>query len=471
MPQGCSLKWAAAALAMVFLLDRYPYPRAWAEEFPKEVDLERAGNGERTKTMETALRQQEEKWKNENLNSAIQQLKKNEPAVKEISAEDLEKEQYRELLRRPKKRRFRFGYDTDMTYLNNRAGAKIHYEKGNTGFRVNPSVSLDLSKKKTDMKLEYRWNRLYNDKTSIAPGSDTFSQDLSFRVSRKIFPRTTLSLNDRLVRNSVRVQGFDNKKVSFDNSHRQSLSYDYNPKLTFKLETNVSSTAFVNENWTPGDSHDWQIGPDLSFQLTRKTKLTAGYQMSNPRSYAKSGDVTNHAFRFGYSGKITHKSSVSADFSWTIQDPTSAQASNSKKYSTSVSYLWQITPKMGLRLLYSNSYSYAISDSVSGKQLFKRVAYSTSNSCGLSLRFRAHRRVNAEFAFNPSHSDSETKKTGDANTKSRSFTFPFQWGLDLEIWKGLRLRLTYTYKHKIGDEMKTDENRTHTWFAGTNVSF
>ena len=458
-------------LAIIFLLKEIPFSTAWADELAKEIDPERANDAERAKAMETALRAQEGKTKNKDLNTAIQQLSNKEASVKEVAVEDLQQQDYRDLLRRPKKDRFHFGYDTDMTYTTNRSGAAIHYEKGNTVFRVNPSASIDLSKRKTDMKLEYRWNRTYNDKTSITPGSDNFGQEISFRAGHKIFRKLSLSLNDRLSRNSVRVQGFDNKKVSFDNSHRQSLSYEYNPKLTLNLETSVNSTAFVNENWTPGDSHDWQIDPNLSFQLTRKTRITAGYRMSNPRSYAKSSDATNHVFRFGYSGKITPKSTVSADFSWTIQDPASAQASRSKKYSTSASYLWQATAKTGIRLIYSNSYSLTISDSLSGRDLFKTSNYSSSNSWGISIRFRPYRRINTEFSFTPSHSDSRTKKTGDANTKSRNFTFPIQAGLDLEIWKGIRLRLTYTYKHKIGDEMKTDENRTHTWFAGTNVLF
>ena len=460
-----------ATLAIIFLLKEIPFSTAWADELAKETDPERANDEERTKAMEAALRLQEGKSKNKDLNAAIQGLSKKENSVEEVVMEDLQRQEYRELLRRPKRKRFRFGYDTDMTYTTNRSGAAIHYEKGNTTFRVNPSASVDLSKKKTEMRLEYRWNRTYNDKTSIAPGSDNFSQELSFRAGHKIFRKLTLTLNDRLTRNSVRVQSFDNKKVSFDNSHRQGLSYEYNPKLSLNLETSVASTAFVHENWTPGDSHDWQIDSNLSFQLTRKTRLTAGYRMSNPRSYAKSSDATNHAFRFGYSGKITPKSSVSADFSWTIQDPASAQASRSKKYSASASYLWQATAKTGIRFIYSNSYSLALSDSLSNRALFKTSSYASSNSWGISIRFRPYRRINTEFSFSPSHSDSRTKKTGDANTKSRDFIFPIQAGLDLEIWRGIRLRLTYTYKHKIGDEMKTDENRTHTWFAGTNVLF
>ena len=443
--------WIGVVLVTVFLLRGWAHPCAYAEEeIAKEIDPEKAKNQERIRAM----------------NEALKSVSKPHPP-EEVREEEL-KRYKSELLRRPKRKRLSIGYDTDATYMTNRSGAKIHYEKGNSGFHIIPSVSWDFSKRKTDMKLEYRWNRFYNNKT---PEADNFSQELSFRGSRKIFRKTTLSLNDRLTRNSVRVANFDNKKIDFNNSHRQSLSYEFNPKLSFNLETNHTSTAFVDENFDQDGSLDFQIDSNAAFQLTRKTRVTAGYQLSNPRSHAHTSDVTNHGLRFGYSGKITPKSSISADFSWTIQDPIKAQASNSKKYSSSVSYLWQMTPKTGLRLIYSNSYSYAISDSVSGRALLKSVNYSSSNTWGMSVRFRAHRRINAEFSFNPSHADSKTKQTGAANTKSRSFTFPIQVGLDIELWRGIRFRLTYTYRHKIGDEMKTDENRTHTWFAGTNYLF
>ena len=455
-------EWRGAVLVTAFFLGTFTSPVAGAEGDPaKEIDTEKTGDQERMKAMEAALMLQAGETKETGTEAGSSQVQQ------EVPVEDLKRYQ-KELLHRPKKRRIHVGYDTDMTYINNRSGAPIHYEKGNTAFRINPSISLDLGKKKTDMKLEYRWNRLYNDKT---PESDNFSQELSFRAGRKIFRKITLSLNDRLSRSSVRVAGFDDKKINFDNSHRQALSYDFNSKLTLNFETNYTSTVFPNENWDDQGTFDFQMSPNLAFQLTRKTRLTAGYQNSRPQSHPKTSDVTNHVFRMGYSGKITPKSSLSADFSWTIQDPTSATASNAKKYSTSASYLWQMTSKTSLRFSYSNSYSHSISDSVSGSALFKTVSYSNSDSWGSNVRFRLHRKINAELSFNPSHSHSTTKKTGNANTHSRSFTFPFQVGLDLDLRKGFRVRLTYTYQHKIGDEMKTDENRTHTWFVGTNLLF
>ncbi len=444
---------ARAVLMTAFFLMGFLSPFLYAAE---NTGVEQ----ERDRTMETALMNMELQKRNDvsALNTQIDQ---------EVKRADL-KNYESELLRRPKKKYLRFGYDTDATYSSNRAGSPIHYEQGNTGVRTNPSVSLDLSKRKTDLRLEYRWNRLYNNKT---PGSDSFSQELSLRAGRKISRKTTFSLNERLTRNSVRVVAFDNKKINLNIAQRTALSYEFNPKLSFNFETNYTNSVFTDENFDEQGTHDFQLDPSFSFQPTRKSRITGGYQWSNPRSHTETSDVTNHVFRSGYNLKITPKSSASVDFTWTLQDAVTAQASNSKKYATSASYIWQATKKTSIRLLYSNSYSYAISDSVSGRNLLKTVSYSASNTWGTSFRFRALKRLNTEFSFNPTHNDSKTITTGSANTKSRSFTFPIQVGLDVDVWRGIRLRFTYTYRHKIGDEMKTDENRTHTWFLGTNFAY
>lgn len=415
---------------------------------------------ERDQMMEAALMNMELQKRSDvsALNQRIDQ------EVKKEALRDYESE----LLRRPKRKYLRLGYDTDATYSSNRASAPIHYERGNTGTRTNPSASLDLSRRKTDLRLEYRWNRLYNNKT---PESDTFSQEMTLRAGRKISRKTTFSLNERLTRNSVRVLTFDNKKINWDIAQRTALSYEYNPKLTFNFETNYTNSVFTDENFDEQGTHDFQLDQGFSFQPTRKSRITGGYQWANPRSHTETSDVTNHIFRTGYSLQMTPKSSASVDFSWTVQDAVTAQASNSKKYATNASYLWQVTKKTSLRLLYSNSYSYAISDSVSGRNLLKTVAYSSSNTWGTSLRFRAFKRLNTELSFNPTHSGSNTITTGSANAKSRTFTFPIQVSLDFDLWRAVRLRFTYTYRHKVGDEMKTDENRTHTYFLGTNFAY
>ena len=451
--------WGTVFVGMVLCVGVLTFflPHAEGEQ-NKETEIKRSN------AMEKAVlaAQLKEKVGPSRLATGIEEQKEEKVEVEKL-------ERYRkELLRRPKKRRIHVSQDINMTYKTNRSGARIHYEKGNTGFQMNPSLQVDLGKRKTDIKLEYRWNRLYNNKT---PESDNFSQEASIRFARRILPKTNFSLNDRLTRSSVRVVGFDNKKISFDNSHRASLSYDFNRKLNLGFEGSYNETVFPNENWDEQGTLDFQWGPSLSFQWKPKTRLTWGYTQSTPRGHQESSDVTNHAFRWGYSQKVTPKSSVSTDFSWTIQDPVSAQASGSKKYSTSVSYLWQMTPKTGIRYLYSNSFSKTISDSISGGALLKTVAVSTSDSWGASVRFRLHRRINAEFSFAPSHSHSNTRQTGTAKTRSRTFTYPFQVSFDIELSKAMRVRLSYTYEHKIGDEMKTDENRNHTWFAGTTVAY
>jgi len=374
----------------------------------------------------------------------------------------------KELLRFPKKDRLRFGHDADYTYDTNSQRLRVHNEEGNSTFRINPFVEYDLSGQKTDLKFEYRWNRQYNNNT---PGSDTFSQEGNIRFARKVLPKTNLSINERLTRSSVRSSGKDNKKVSWDNASRATINYDLNPKIQINLEANYTRLFFVNEDFDETGTREFQLDPNVVLQLTPKTRVTLGYRWSLPRVHTEATDTVNHEFRISYSGKITPKSTLSADVSFTQKDPNSAQVGSSDKIASSLGYLWQATPKTSLRFLYSNSMELAVSDSISSGNLLKSEVRTTSDSWSLSIRWRPYRKVNTEFSFAPSHSHSKTKKTGDANTRSRSFTFPFQLGFDVDLTRWLRLRLTYTYRHKIGNEPKTDENRAHTWFVGSNVVF
>lgn len=385
----------------------------------------------------------------------------------EVALKELQTYQ-KELLRFPKKDRLRFGQDADYTYNTNSGGSRIHNQEGNSTYRINPFINLDLGGQKTDIRFEYRWNRSYN---NFTPQADAFSQEGTLRFGRRILPKTNLSLNQRLTRASSRVAGLDNKKISWDSTNRVGLNYEFHPKIQMNLEANYARLFFTQEDFDETGTRNFQLDPSVVLVLTPKTRLTLGYQWSLPRVHTEASDTINHVFRVSYSGKVTAKSSVSADLSYTLRDPASARASKGDSVASSVGYMWQVTPKTGLRFLYSNSVELSLSDSISGVSLLKTETRTTSDTLSLSIRWRAHRRINTEFSFTPSHSHSKTKRTGDANVRSRTFTFPFQVALDIDLVKWLKLRLAYTYRHKIGNEHKTDENRNHTWFVGTNVAF
>lgn len=418
---------------------------------------------EREKAMEAEMLAQENK-KSGKVSAPL-------PPAPEVAPEEV-KELKKELLRFPKKKRFRFGGDFDMTHDTNPSGAAIRHEKDDTVFNLNPFTVFDLSGRRTDLRFEFRESHKYNVKRSGDPGNDTISQEGRIRFGRKVIRKTTLSLNDRLSRASSRVQGIDDgTKVTWTNSHRAGLSYEYNPKLTLNFETNYTSTYFPHENFDQDSSYAFSLDPNLLFRPTKKTQITLGYQWNLSRIHTKASNVTTHIFRMGYSGKISPKSSVSADFSWTLQNPDSAQASNSNQYSSSVGYIWQATRKTSIRLSYSNSYQHSLSDSISGAALLKTSTKTISDTLSLSTRLRLHRKINTEFSFNGSHSHSQTKKTGSGNAKTQTWTLPFQIAIDYDFARWIRLRLSYTFRHRLGDEPKTDETRQHTWLVSTNVAF
>jgi len=447
---------AGAVLVTAFFLNQGPDSVVLAGVDPGERYRE-----EREKAMETEIAVAEGKRLGERVT----------PPLPEVAPEEI-KRLKKELLRLPKKRRFRFGGDFDMTYDSNPSNvAAIHHEEGDTTFNLNPSAEVNLSGRRTDLRFEFRESNRYNVKRGRTPGNDTVTQEGRIRFGRKILKKVTLSLNDRLSRASSRVEGIDDgKKITWVNSHRTALSYDYHPKLTLNFEVNYSRTDFPHENFDETTTDSLELDPNLIFKPTKKTQITMSYRKGLARIHTESSNANTHIFRIGYSGKLSAKSSLSADFSWTLQDPNSAQASDSKQYLTNLGYIWQATRKTSIRLSYSNSFQRSLSDSISGGALLKSTTLTSSDTWGLSTRLRPHRKINTEFSFNPSHSHTNTKKTGSDNARSRTFTFPFQMAIDYNLARWVRLRFSYTYRHRIGNERKSDEARSHTWLVSTNVA-
>ncbi len=375
----------------------------------------------------------------------------------------------KELLRFPKRDRFSFGGDFNYTYDSNVNRNLIHHEKDNSLFELSPYMSFDFGGRKTDMRAEYRWNRKYNDQ--FPEGKDTAFQEISLRSGRKIGKRTTLSLNDRIGRESFRVQGIDDgKEIRWDNSHRASLNYQLNRKLSFNLNADYARRDFPHENFD--QTGDWQFSlePSASYLLTPKSRFDFGYSWRITEDKTKTSDSTTHLFRISYFGKITGKSSLQADFSQSFQDPDTANASSSNQTASSLGYIWQVTPKTSLRLLYSNTFTLTLSDSISGASLLKTEGRSRVNALSASLRFRLNRKLSTEFSFDGTHTHTKTKTTGAANVRTGVYTFPFQVAADYQLAKWFRLRLAYTFHYQYGNE-KTDENRAHTWLVGTSWSF
>jgi len=394
------------------------------------------------------------------------------PPIQETPVEEeLHKELVRlqkELLHFPKKDRFRFGGDFDMTYDNNPGRTRIRTEEGDTAFRVEPFVAVDLSGRKTDFGVEYRGRRNY--RVKVSEGSDLLSMEGRVRFGRKITDKINLALNDRLSRESQRNQAVQDKKIRWDNSHQAALNYELTPKISANLEVQYSRRDFPHEEFDQDTDEQLVLDPNLFFQATPKTRFSAGYRWRFSHIETGSTNATTHGVRGGYSGRVTGKSSVSADLIYAHKRPDSADAAKANTLTWNAGYIRQATPKTSLRILYSSSWERSVTNSVSGEDLSKSVSRSISDTLSLSLRSRIHRRITTEFSFDGSHSRTKTDKDADPKTESRLFTFPFQVAVDYTLAQWMRLRFAYTYRHRLGDERKTDEHRAHTWFVATNVA-
>ena len=385
------------------------------------------------------------------------------------------KEIEKELLQFPKKDRIRMGGDFDFTYEDNVGRLPVHHDEGETIFKLSPFAQLDLSGQRTELRLEYRTRHTYNVKRSEIPGNDSFIQEGTVRVGRKILPHTLFSLNERLGRTSTRTAGHDNKKIQWDQSHRAALNYEMSKKFSISLDGSHSRTDFPNESFDENYTRSWTLNPGLFFQMTPKTRLSGNYALTYSRAQTKTSDNTKHEFRVGYFGQLTTKSSASLDVSLSHQVPDSADASRSNQIVWSGGYIWQATPKTSFRLLYSTTLSRATTDSLDtdGPLMFTKTRTDThSDSLSFSTRWRIHRKITTDFSFDGAHSRNKTNVVeGDsATTKTRQWTLPFQVGLDVELVRWVRLRFTYTFRYRLGDERKTDEFRAHTFFGSANIA-
>ena len=399
---------------------------------------------------------------------------------KEVKAAAEEREVHKELeslkknlLRHPKKKRLSLSWDSTMTYNDNVANKPIHKkEKGDTTFNLNPTMGYDLSGRKTDLRFEYRGGRTYNVKR---PEGDSFNMEWNLRFGRKIFKKVTLSLNDRLTRQSVPTTQADTRKVSWANSHQAGLNYEFNRKLSFNLQATNSRTDFPHETFDQDASFSQDLSPDIVFQPTPKTRLTTGYTWGITRGKKETGDNTKHNFKLGYSGRLTRKSSLSANLGYNIQTPDSADGGGSYSLSTSVGDVWQVTPKLSHKINYSHTRGLSTSNAAVGSTFSFTKSLSVSDGLTLSSSFRLNRKISTELSSDLSHSRSKARtiSAGQVTSKtlSRTFTLPLQISLNYKLADWISLRISYTHRHQLGNERKTQEFRSNTWVFSTNAQF
>lgn len=360
-----------------------------------------------------------------------------------------------------------FDANRNTTRIGGAVGDEDNDAKGETRFRIKPFVSYDLSGRKTNLNAEYGWTRTYGTKVET---SDLMTQDWTFRAGRKIFKKTSLTLNDRFTLSRQRVTEIEEKKVTWDQSHRQSLSYELSRKITLIFDSDYARSDLPHEEFDEDTNSSVGLSPTINFQVTPKSRLTGAYRMGFNRTQGnEASDATTHQFRGSYAFLVTKKSSASFDLGYQIQNPDSAGATTQDTTTVGLSYSWQVTPKTSFRTNYSRTFTDSTSDSVT--TLLQTGTDSRSDSLSLALGFRPHRRVNTDFSFNGSHSRTKTAGGDGSGSKTRSWTFPFQAALDFTLTQWARFTVSYTYTHTFSNERELEETRKHVLVATSNVNF
>jgi hypothetical protein len=376
----------------------------------------------------------------------------------------------RALLEGPRKDRLLLGGDFDMTYDSNPLRLPIHHVEGDTLFRLRPFAQIDLSGKKSDVRLEVSVTREYHAKRSEDDAGLTLEG--RFRFGRKITKRTLLSLNDRLSMRSERIENppMDDNSLSLENFHRQALNYAFSRKVSLNLESVYTRTDFQHEHFDQDQTISYRLEPSIFYQPTPKTRFSLGTVWGFDRVRTKTSDTNTVEVRFGYFGQLTPKSSVSADIAYGHQDPEAFEATKTDRIISTMGYVWQATRKTSIRLLYSHNYQTGTSDLPGTSAFANTTTYDNSDTLSISLRFRPVRKISTELSFDGNHTRNLTHFNGTKSAERRLWLFPVQVAMDYQLARWVRLRLAYTYTYQVGDERKVDEFRAHTWFIGSNVN-
>ncbi|MBI4115781.1 MAG: hypothetical protein HY447_04300 [Candidatus Omnitrophica bacterium] len=398
-------------------------------------------------------------------------LEEKKAGVEEAASEDQEalreelQEIQKSLLRFPKKDRFRFGGDFTYTYDTNASRRPVQQEEGDSLFTLQPFGQIDVGGRKTKLNFEFRQGRDYNAKR---PENDIFFLEMRDRFARKFAKKISVSLNDRLRRQSQRVTEIDTKRVQWDYSNQATVTYQLSRKMVVNLGSSYTRQEFPHENFDQNGTYTYQLDPSVAFDVTPKTRVTLGYRWGITRDKTQGADNTTHEARLNYSGRITGKSSLTADVSLSAQDPHSGGASEVNSITENVGYIWQITPKTSIRTLYAHSNQLTETETVTDTIPVKNRTFTRTDTLSFSVRFRAHRKITTEFSFDGQHTRTKTKNGATPKDLTRQIVYPFQVALDLDLTKWAKMRLTYTFRYQRADE-EPSENRAHTWFVSTNI--
>ena len=447
------LSLSKPAQAVVGQAEEYdPFLQEALDEFHKSLALEERGRDRVQESIE-ALEQKEKELKGT-------KGEKKDTLTKEI--ENLKQQ----VLRIPKRKRFGFEVNGQQVYESNVERRTIHYEKGDSIFDLNPTILFDLSGRKTDLRFDLAGGKQWNIRF---PTKDFWEASERIRYRRKYFKKVSHSINSRIARHSSKTVEVNQTRVRWDSQQVNIFNFSLSRKFSLNNDTSLVHRQFTHENFDQDSSWQFTDAPSLFWNLTPKSRISAGYSFGTSRIRSKAGNANAHEVHLGYFGAVTRKSSISFDLAFSHQTPRSRETSKSNTYKTGVGYIFQMTPKtqMTVQLIRSvqDSTSEVVSGSASGSassspQVVKTDAHFVNESLSISLNSRLTKKVTAIFTVNGSHFKNKVEKDGDENSESQQWNLPISLSFIYTLREWLTLNTGYTFAYRRGDA-KAEEYRSH----------
>ncbi len=378
-----------------------------------------------------------------------------------------------QLLSIPKRDRWQFMLTGDYTYDANVDRVRKQREwNGDSIMNVNANTVLDLSGRKTELKLEgiygRQWNWVFSERDFYQVGS-------RLRYRRRYFRKTQHAMQLNVNRHNSKTVEIDSSggKLRYDFGMRHSLNHTLTRKLSWNGEIDFTKRLFVQEVFD--QDSQWQVGlaPSAFWNFSRKSRVSLGYRFGASRIRTKAGDSNSHGITLGYFGQITRKSSASINFEIQRQTPRSFETPKERGVTVGVGYILQLTPKTQLttQIIRNVQNTTSTSTSTTDESATTRTdSHFTNTSVTISLNSNLNRKISVNLSFTPSYLTTETFEDGDQSSETSQWNWPVNVTLRWILTRWLNVNFGYTFDYRRG-KSNVGTYRTHVFKMGANMSF
>jgi hypothetical protein len=374
-----------------------------------------------------------------------------------------------QLLQLPKRDRFRIELDGQYRFDSNPNRMSIYEnEKSDSIFDVYEANLFDLSGRKTDLRFEVntgrQWNVAFSDK-------DFSGVEERIRYRRKYFKKITHSVNSAISRQNQKTVEINSEKVRWDSQQTTAFNYAFSNKLSINTQFEAIHRYFSTKAFKRDSYWEASAAPSVFWNFTPKSRISAGYRLGTNRIRSKVGNANSHEIHLGYFGRVTRKSSISADLAVGHQTPKSTETDSINSYTIGLGYIWQMTPKTQIFTQIIRNVQNTTSNAiVNSDQVTKTDTHFTNESLSVSLNTRLNRKLSAVLTMTASHPKTSVQKGGDEDNETQQFEFPMSFTINYYLRRWVSLSLGYTFVYRLADE-HPDEYRDHILQTAAHLSF